>query len=245
MSIRYLNSRETNRVGMPPEDRPAPMPANPSASAWSSHQYGPLQITEGRWGPVAKRAEDLVLGTALLLLALPLMVAIAVAIRIDTPGPALFRQKRRGLNNSPFDILKFRTMVYVPGPELAVPQAHRHDPRITRVGRVLRRTSLDELPQLFNVLKGEMSLVGPRPHALAHGERYGALIAGYADRHRVPPGITGWAQVHGLRGETDTLEKMQRRVDHDLAYLVNRSLLLDLRILVLTVRTVWRDRNAY
>jgi putative colanic acid biosysnthesis UDP-glucose lipid carrier transferase len=126
-----------------------------------------------------------------------------------------------------------------------VPQAQRHDPRVTRVGRVLRRTSLDELPQLFNVLKGEMSLVGPRPHALAHGERYGSLIAGYAERHRVPPGITGWAQVHGHRGETDTLEKMQRRVDHDLAYLANRSLRLDLRILVLTIRTVWRGRNAY
>jgi putative colanic acid biosynthesis UDP-glucose lipid carrier transferase len=104
--------------------------------------------------------------------------------------------------------------------------------------------SHDELPQLFNVLKGEMSLVGPRPHALAHDARYGALIAGYADRHRMPPGITGWAQVHGYRGETDTLEKMQRHVDHDLAYLANRSLRLDLRILVLTIRTVWRGRNA-
>jgi putative colanic acid biosysnthesis UDP-glucose lipid carrier transferase len=221
------------------------MPANPSAPAWSSREHSPLQSAEGRWGAVAKRAEDLVLGTALLLLVLPLMVAIAVAIRIDTPGPALFRQKRRGFNNRPFDILKFRTMVFAPGPDLAVPQARRHDQRVTRVGRVLRRTSLDELPQLFNVLKGEMSRVGPRPHALAHGERYGALIAGYADRHRVPPGITGWAQVHGHRGETDTLEKMQRRVDHDLAYIQNRSLLLDLRILVLTVRAIWRDRNAY
>ena len=222
-----------------------PRQVRQTAPAWSSRRHGPRPTAEGRWAPVAKRAEDLVLGIALLVLTLPLMVAIAIAIRLDTPGPALFRQKRRGLNNRPFDILKFRTMVYMPGPELAVPQAQRHDPRVTRVGRVLRRTSLDELPQLFNVLKGEMSLVGPRPHALAHDERYGALIAGYADRHRVPPGITGWAQVHGYRGETDTLEKMQRRVDHDLAYLVNRSLLLDLRILVLTVRTVWRDRNAY
>jgi putative colanic acid biosynthesis UDP-glucose lipid carrier transferase len=200
---------------------------------------------DGRRGTVIKRIEDLVLGTALLLFALPLMVAIAVAIRLDTPGPVLFRQKRRGLNNSPFDILKFRTMVHMPGPELTVPQARRQDPRVTRVGRILRRTSLDELPQLFNVLKGEMSLVGPRPHAVAHGERYGALIVGYADRHRVLPGITGWAQVHGHRGETDTLEKMQRRVDHDLAYLANRSLLFDLTILVLTVWTVCRDRNAY
>jgi putative colanic acid biosynthesis UDP-glucose lipid carrier transferase len=181
----------------------------------------------------------------LLLLFVPLMVVVAVAIRFDTPGPALFRQTRRGLNNRTFAILKFRTMVFVPGPELAVPQARRRDPRVTRVGRVLRRTSLDELPQLFNVLKGEMSLVGPRPHALAHDARYATLIDGYAERHRVPPGITGWAQVNGHRGETDTLEKMQRRVEHDLAYLANRSLLFDLRILVLTVRTVWRGRNAY
>jgi putative colanic acid biosynthesis UDP-glucose lipid carrier transferase len=221
------------------------MPANPSAPTWSSRQHGPLQTAKGGWGPVAKRAEDLVLGAVLLVLTLPLMLAIAVAIRTDTPGPTLFRQKRRGLNGRPFDILKFRTMVYVPGPELAVPQARRHDPRVTPVGRVLRHTSLDELPQLFNVLKGQMSLVGPRPHALAHGERYAALIAGYADRHHVPPGITGWAQVHGYRGETDTLEKMQRRVDHDLAYIANRSLLLDLKILRMTIGTVWRGSNAY
>jgi lipopolysaccharide/colanic/teichoic acid biosynthesis glycosyltransferase len=116
---------------------------------------------------------------------------------------------------------------------------------VTRVGRVLRRTSLDELPQLFNVLKGEMSLVGPRPHALAHDARYAALIAGYAERHRVPPGITGWAQVHGCRGETDTLAKMQHRVDHDLVYITHRSRRLDLRILALTVRAVRRGRNAY
>jgi putative colanic acid biosynthesis UDP-glucose lipid carrier transferase len=221
------------------------MAASPSAPAWSSRRQGPPRSAEGRWGPVAKRAEDLILGTILLVLTLPLMVVIAVAIRLDTAGPALFRQTRGGLNNRPFAILKFRTMVFVPGPELAVPQARRRDPRVTRVGRVLRRTSLDELPQLFNVLKGEMSLVGPRPHALAHDARYAALIAGYAERHRVPPGITGWAQVNGYRGETETLEKMQRRVDHDLAYLAHRSLRLDLRILLLTVRTIWRDRNAY
>jgi putative colanic acid biosynthesis UDP-glucose lipid carrier transferase len=238
-------NRATVRVGMAPADRLAPTPASPSAPAWSSRRQGPRQTAESRWSPVAKRAEDLVLGTVLLVLTLPLMVAIAVAIRLDTPGPVLFRQARRGLNNHPFAILKFRTMVFVPGRELTVPQARRRDPRVTRVGRVLRRTSLDELPQLFNVLKGEMALVGPRPHALAHDARYAALIAGYADRHRVPPGITGWAQVNGHRGETDTLAKMQRRVDHDLAYVAHRSLRLDLRILALTVRAVWRGRNAY
>jgi putative colanic acid biosynthesis UDP-glucose lipid carrier transferase len=230
---------------MAPADRLARTPASPAARAWSSRRQGPRQTAESRWSPVAKRAEDLVLGTVLLVLTLPLMVAIAVAIRLDTPGPVLFRQARRGLNNHPFAILKFRTMVFVPGRELTVPQARRRDPRVTRVGRVLRRTSLDELPQLFNVLKGEMALVGPRPHALAHDARYAALIAGYADRHRVPPGITGWAQVNGHRGETDTLAKMQRRVDHDLAYVAHRSLRLDLRILALTVRAVWRGRNAY
>jgi lipopolysaccharide/colanic/teichoic acid biosynthesis glycosyltransferase len=190
----------------------------------------------------AKRATDLALGTVLLVLILPLMVAIAVAIRFDTPGPVLFRQKRRGLNNRPFDILKFRTMVHVPDPEPTVPQARR---RVTRIGRVLRRTSLDGLPQLLNVLKGEMSLVGPRPHALPHDARYAAVIAGYAERHHVLPGITGWAQVRGHRGDTDTLEKMQRRVEHDLAYISHRSLLFDLKILILTVTTVWRDRNAF
>ena len=228
MSLPQVNSKETNRAtvrgGMPPADRPDRTPASPSAPAWPSRRQGPLWSAEGRWGPVAKRAEDLVLGTLLLVLTLPLMVAIAVAIRLDTAGPALFRQTRRGLNNRPFGILKFRTMVFVPGPELTVLQARRHDPRVTRVGRVLRRTSLDELPQLFNVLKGEMSLVGPRPHALAHDARYAALIAGYAERHRVPPGITGWAQVNGHRGETDTLAKMRRRVEHDLADLAHRLL---------------------
>jgi len=213
--------------------------------SWSSRRQGPRPTAEGRWGQIAKRAEDLVLGTVLLVLTLPVMVAIAVAIRLDTAGPALFRQTRRGLNNRPFGILKFRTMLFVPDPELTVLQARRFDPRVTRVGRVLRRTSLDELPQLFNVLKGEMSLVGPRPHALAHDARYAALIAGYAERHRVPPGITGWAQVNGHRGETDTLAKMQRRVEHDLAYIAHRSLRFDLKILLLTVRTIWRDRNAY
>jgi putative colanic acid biosynthesis UDP-glucose lipid carrier transferase len=187
-----------------------------------------------------KRATDLALGTLLLLV--PLMVVVVAAIRLDTPGPALFRLMRRGLNSRPFDILKFARWSTGLNPEPTVPQARRD---VTRIGRVLRRTSLDELPQLLNVLKGEMSLVGPRPHALAHDTRYAAVIAGYAERHRVPPGITGWAQVRGQRGETDTLEKMQRRVDHDLAYISHRSLLFDLKILMLTVTTVWRSRNAY
>jgi Undecaprenyl-phosphate glucose phosphotransferase len=197
------------------------------------------------WGVVVKRAEDLMLGILLLFLFLPLMLAVAAAIRIDSAGPILFRQKRLGFNNSPFEILKFRTMIHVPGPELDVPQAQRNDPRVTRVGRFLRRTSLDELPQLLNVLKGNMSLVGPRPHALAHNAQYAALIGGYLGRHRVQPGITGWAQVNGLRGETDTLEKMQRRIDYDLAYIENWSLLLDVKILFMTVLFSFSSRNAY
>ena len=197
------------------------------------------------WGVVVKRAEDLVLGSLLMLLFLPLMAAIAAAVRLDSPGPILFRQKRLGFNNNAFEILKFRTMIHVPGPELAVPQAQRNDPRVTRVGRFLRRTSLDELPQLLNVLKGTMSLVGPRPHALAHNDQYAAVIGGYLGRHRVQPGITGWAQVNGHRGETDTLEKMQRRIDYDLAYIENWSLLLDLKILVRTVLFCFSSPNAY
>ena len=180
------------------------------------------------WGTV-KRATDLVLGTLLLLLVLPLMVVIVAAIRLDTPGPVLFRQKRLGVNNSTFEILKFRTMIHVPDSELEIIQVQRHDPRVTRVGRFLRRTSLDELPQVANVLNGSMSLVGPHPHALAYSEQYAPVIDGYSARQRVQPGITGWAQVNDLRDETDTLAKMQHRIDHDLAYIENQSLLLDLK----------------
>jgi putative colanic acid biosynthesis UDP-glucose lipid carrier transferase len=197
------------------------------------------------WGVVVKRAEDVTLGVLVLFLFLPLMLAIAAAIKLDSSGPILFRQKRLGFNNNAFEILKFRTMIHAPGPELVVPQAQRNDPRVTRVGRFLRRTSLDELPQLLNVLKGSMSLVGPRPHALAHNAQYAALIGGYMERHRVQPGITGWAQVNGHRGETDTLEKMQHRIDYDLAYIENWSLLLDVKILFMTILFSFSSRNAY
>ncbi len=195
------------------------------------------------WGRVAKRAEDVVLATLLLLTFMPLMAAITIAIRIDDGGPVLFRQRRLGFNNNAFEVLKFRTMVHSAAiDEHQVPQARRGDPRVTWVGRVLRRTSLDELPQLLNVLRGDMSLVGPRPHALAHNEYYAGQIDGYLGRHRVQPGITGWAQVNGFRGETDTLEKMQRRVECDQAYVENWSLWLDLKILLLTFVAI---RNAY
>ena len=197
------------------------------------------------WGRLTKRAEDLILAALLLVLLAPFMLAIGVIVSIGSPGPALFRQRRLGFNNNEFEVLKFRTMHYSLHEDPDVPQARRADPRVTRIGASLRRTSLDELPQLLNVLRGEMSLVGPRPHALPHNEHYASLIDGYLGRHRVLPGITGWAQVHGLRGETDTVEKMRRRVEFDLAYVEKWSLLLDLKILLCTVKMCFHSSDAY
>jgi putative colanic acid biosynthesis UDP-glucose lipid carrier transferase len=196
------------------------------------------------WGRLAKRVEDVALATALLAVCSPLMLLIAAAVRLDSPGPALFRQKRVGFNNDTFEVLKFRTMHHRAVPEHEVPQARPGDPRVTRVGRWLRRTSLDELPQLINVQRGNMSLIGPRPHALPHDKYFSAKIDGYLSRHRILPGITGWAQVNGFRGETETLDKMQRRVDHDLAYIEDWSLLLDLRILWRTLFCLF-SRDAF
>ncbi len=193
---------------------------------------------------LVKRASDLVIASAAVLLLAPVMAAIAVAVRLDSPGPALFRQRRNGLGGEEIVVWKFRTMrVLQDG--ASVPQATKGDPRITRVGAWLRRTSLDELPQFFNVLQGRMSVVGPRPHAVAHNEQYRALIRAYQIRHKVRPGITGWAQVHGCRGETDTLEKMQQRVEYDIDYLRHWSLALDLRIVLRTARLVLGDDKAY
>lgn len=191
-----------------------------------------------------KRAEDLLFGTlALLLLALP-MALIALGVRLSGPGPVLFKQRRYGLDGRQILVWKFRSMrVCEDGG--AVAQAQRDDARITPFGALLRRTSLDELPQLFNVLQGSMSLVGPRPHAVAHNEYYRARINGYMLRHKVKPGITGWAQVHGWRGETDSLDKMGRRIDYDLAYIHHWSLWLDLWILFLTLFRGFVHRNAY
>ena len=168
-----------------------------------------------------------------------------MAIRLDSPGPVLFRQKRVGFNNQVFEIFKIRTMYHREHHGGMVAQARRDDPRVTRVGRLLRRTSLDELPQLLNVLNGTMSLVGPRPHALSHDRDFSRAVSGYFSRHKVRPGITGWAQVNGLRGEIDTSEKLQARVAHDIHYAENWSLLFDLRILVVTAFVVLFQRNAY
>jgi len=192
----------------------------------------------------SKRVLDMIVGSGLLIALAPLLAAVAILIRLETPGPVIFRQRRRGFNGQEFTIFKFRSMGVLEDGEV-IPQARRNDPRVTRVGRVLRATSIDELPQLLNVLSGHMSLVGPRPHAAAHDDGYSKLIAKYAFRQHVKPGLTGWAQVNGFRGETSRLEQMERRVDHDLWYIKNWSFWLDLRILVLTCVEVLRRRNAY
>ncbi len=197
------------------------------------------------WKSVLKWLEDKILAALLLLLFSPVMALIALAIRLEGPGPILFRQKRYGYNNQVFEILKFRSMGLQQATESATDQATRGDPRFTRVGRVIRRTSLDELPQLFNVLGGSMSLVGPRPHPVGMNEEYAALIHGYFARHRVRPGITGWAQINGLRGETDTLEKMAQRIRYDTDYVENWSIAFDLQILVTTVFVGFFHENAY
>ena len=197
---------------------------------------------------VLKRAEDIVIALGLLALFSPLMVAIAVLIKIGSPGPVFFRQTRFGFNNQPISVWKFRTMYIEDCRDVIEEQTQRDDPRVTPIGHWLRRTSMDELPQLINVLQGSMSVVGPRPHA--QGTRAGNVlfeeaVAEYAARHRVKPGLTGWAQVNGWRGETDTLEKIQRRVDHDLYYIENWSLMFDIKIVLMTILTIMRGRNAW
>jgi putative colanic acid biosysnthesis UDP-glucose lipid carrier transferase len=190
-----------------------------------------------------KRLMDLVFASALLLLLGPVMLVIALLVRVTSPGPVIFRQRRYGLNGEQIQIFKFRTMTVVDdGPTIA--QACKDDPRLTAIGGFLRRNSLDELPQLCNVLQGSMSLVGPRPHAVAHNELYRQLIKGYMVRHKVRPGITGWAQVNGFRGETRTLDQMEARVQYDLEYLKRWSLKFDLVILIKTVRRVLNDSKA-
>ncbi len=196
---------------------------------------------------LVKRIEDVVIAGFGLLVTLPLMLVIALFIKLDSPGPVLFRQKRLGAHNLPFDLLKFRSMYAEQTDPLGHQLTRAGDPRITRVGRFLRITSLDELPQLINVLKGEMSLVGPRPHALAAsaaGVSYARAISEYPIRHRVKPGITGWAQVNGWRGETTTIEQIRRRVEYDLYYVENWSLAFDLLILGRTVFAVLSRANA-
>ncbi len=192
-----------------------------------------------------KAVEDRVLAALILLLIAPLMAAIAIGVKLSSRGPILFRQRRHGLDGKIIDVWKFRSMRVHEEAHGQVTQATKHDARVTRFGAFLRRTSLDELPQFFNVLQGTMSIVGPRPHAVAHNHHYKNQVQLYMQRHRVKPGITGWAQVNGLRGETDTLDKMSNRVEHDLFYMQNWSVWLDLRIVAMTVVGGFLGRNAY
>jgi Undecaprenyl-phosphate glucose phosphotransferase len=216
-------------------------PSAPIGSTWALNlRRPPLSTTER----AAKRFFDVSLAIAGLALLAPLMLITALLVKLDSRGPVFFRQSRNGFNGRAFKIFKFRTMhVLEDGPELR--QATRNDPRVTRVGRWLRRSSIDELPQLFNVIPGHMSLVGPRPHATSHNTEYESLIANYAFRHHVKPGLTGWAQVNGHRGETRLIEQMERRVEHDLWYINNWSLILDLRIVLQTATVALRQTTAY
>jgi putative colanic acid biosynthesis UDP-glucose lipid carrier transferase len=193
---------------------------------------------------LVKRVSDVVLASIIVVLISPLLLLIAIGVKLSSPGPVIFKQRRNGLDGGEIIVYKFRSMTTLDnGP--VVRQATRNDQRITPFGAFLRRTSLDELPQFFNVLQGTMSIVGPRPHAVTHNKEYRQIIKAYMVRHKVKPGITGWAQVNGHRGETDTIEKMRTRVEYDLEYLRNWSLGLDLRIIAGTVRLLFFDRHAY
>lgn len=191
-----------------------------------------------------KRAEDVVLGGLILVLISPLLLLIALGIKLTSPGAVLFKQRRYGLKGEIVEVWKFRSMTVCDDGDRVI-QAKKNDVRVTPFGAFLRRTSLDELPQFINVLQGQMSIVGPRPHAVAHNEEYRRLIHGYMLRHKVKPGITGWAQVNGWRGETDTLDKMQHRVDCDLEYVRNWSLWLDIKIILMTVFKGFVGKNVY
>lgn len=200
------------------------------------------------WGRIAKAAFDRVIAALAILTLAPVMALIALAVRLESSGPVLFRQRRLGFNNEVFEVLKFRSM-YIDACDYAAKKlVTRNDPRVTRVGRFLRRTSLDELPQLFNVLNGSLSLVGPRPHAVearAADRSYHEAVEGYFARHKVKPGITGWAQINGWRGETDTEDKIRRRVEHDMWYIRNWSFALDIYILLRTPLALFKAENAY
>lgn len=212
-------------------------------TAWAQGyqvQSAPL----GMLARVLKRSLDIAVASTALFVLAPLMTVVAVWIKLDSPGPVIFKQNRRGFSGRQFRILKFRSMTVCENGDTIL-QARRGDMRVTRIGAFIRKTSIDELPQLLNVLRGEMSLVGPRPHALAHDDFYSQLIASYASRHHVKPGLTGWAQVNGLRGETPQVSDMEARVAKDLWYIDNWSILLDIKIILRTVVCVLADRKAY
>jgi len=233
------------------------MPARASALRFSPRTYshvGSVAMIDlydkpiADWGRISKWLFDKVIATIAIILLAPVMAAVALAVKLDSKGPALFRQKRYGFNNELIEVLKFRSMYTDRCDAQATRLVTKEDPRVTRVGRFIRKTSLDELPQLVNVLKGELSLVGPRPHAVkakAADRLYDEVVEGYFARHKVKPGITGWAQVNGWRGETDTPEKIQKRVEHDIYYIENWSLMLDVYILFKTPFALLKTENAY
>jgi putative colanic acid biosynthesis UDP-glucose lipid carrier transferase len=238
--------------------------ADTTASVYLAYDFGGFDLLRAQWSSVGeipvmgvvenpfygsdgmlKRIEDIVVGAGILVLISLPMALIALGIKLTSKGPVFFQQRRYGLNGEEIRVLKFRTMTVCEDGDKVV-QAQRGDQRITAFGALLRRTSLDELPQFLQVVGGTMSIVGPRPHAVAHNEQYRSLIQGYMLRHKVKPGITGWAQVNGWRGETDTLEKMQKRVEYDLEYIRNWKLGFDFKIILMTVRQVLGGHdNAY
>lgn len=193
---------------------------------------------------VFKRLEDIFLSLLIIILISPILLVIAVAVKVSSPGPVIFKQKRYGMDGKAIKVWKFRSMTVMENDTL-VKQATKNDVRVTKVGSFLRKTSLDELPQFFNVLSGKMSIVGPRPHAVAHNEQYRNIIEGYMLRHKVKPGITGWAQINGWRGETDTIDKMEKRIEYDLEYIREWSIWLDLKIILLTVFKGFINKSAY
>jgi Undecaprenyl-phosphate glucose phosphotransferase len=231
-------------VRLLPDQRVRYLTENPAFSLDRSLAIEIKRAPLSRIEQFAKRALDIVGASCALILLSPLMLLTALAIKIETPGPILFRQQRSGFNAKRFEIFKFRTMTVMEDDD-NVTQVTRCDPRVTKIGAMLRASSMDELPQLFNVLLGDMSLVGPRPHAIAHDGYYGKLLADYAFRNHVKPGITGWAQIHGYRGGTADVGLMKRRVDCDLWYITNWNIALDLGILIRTFPEVLRRRNAY
>ena len=233
------------------------LPARATGLRFSPRTYshvGPVAMIDlydkplAGWGTPSKWLFDRTVGLAALILLAPVMALVALAVRLDSCGPVLFRQKRYGFNNELIEVYKFRSMYASRSDAEAVKLVTKDDPRVTKVGRIIRKTSLDELPQLFNVLKGGLSLVGPRPHAAqakAGTQLYDAVVDGYFARHKVKPGITGWAQINGWRGETDTEEKIRKRVEHDLYYIENWSVFFDLYILLKTPLSLLKTENAY
>jgi Undecaprenyl-phosphate glucose phosphotransferase len=244
-----------NKLSVLPAD--IKLPARASLIRFSPHVYSHIGSVAtidlydkpiADWDRVLKWLFDKTIGITALVTLAPLMALIAGAIKLESPGPILFRQRRYGFNNELIEVLKFRSMYVEATDADASKLVTRDDPRVTRLGRFLRKSSLDELPQLFNVVQGSLSLVGPRPHALsakAANRLYDDVVSGYFARHKVKPGITGWAQVNGWRGETDTSDKIEKRVEHDLYYIEHWSLFLDLYILLMTPRSLFRSVNAY